>query len=476
MQIIIRIVYGIVLFSLFYACSNWHDTDDTQNADSLRIEIEQIKKRGNLVVLTNFNSTDYFIYKGEPMGFQYDLMKLFAKKLGVKLEIKIFNDIDALFQALNNKEGDIIAANLTITKQRLEVVNFTEPHTITRQILVQRKPKGWEKMSQQALDSKLIRNQIDLGGKTVFVRSNSSFVSRLQHLSEEIGENIIINEIPEIEAEQLIAKLVDGEIDFTVCDENVAKANSTYYPEIDVETAISFPQKLAWAVRKNSNGLRKEINEWLSEISGSVQYKIIYNKYFNNSKTIFKAKSEFSSLKGSKLSPYDNYIKKYAQKIGWDWLLLASLIYEESHFDHELKSWAGAYGLMQLMPQTAERFGIDHNATPEQNIKAGVEYLKWLERHLTDSIDDPAERIKFKLAAYNAGLGHVEDVRLLALKYNKNPNIWTDNTDYFMLHKSNPKYYRDSVVKYGYCRGIEPFQYVNNILERYHHYKNMKFE
>jgi membrane-bound lytic murein transglycosylase F len=124
------------------------------------------------------------------------------------------------------------------------------------------------------------------------------------------------------------------------------------------------------------------------------------------------------------------------------------------------------------MPSTAERFGIDSLSSPQKHIEAGVKYIQWLDGILLDKITDREERIKFVIAAYNVGLGHVLDARRLAEKYKKDPNIWTGNVDYFILHKSNPEYYQDPVVKYGYCRGEEPYRYVTEILDRFKHYSN----
>ena len=127
---------------------------------------------------------------------------------------------------------------------------------------------------------------------------------------------------------------------------------------------------------------------------------------------------------------------------------------------------------MQLMPNTADRFGIDSLASPNANIQAGVRYIKWLEKQLK-SIEDSTERSKFILASYNVGLGHVLDARRLAEKNGKNPDIWTDNVDFYLLNKSKPKFYLDPVVKYGYCRGSETYKYVSQICTRYNHYKNL---
>ena len=199
----------------------------------------------------------------------------------------------------------------------------------------------------------------------------------------------------------------------------------------------------------------------------------LYNKYFKNSRSVNFARSEYHSITGGKISPYDKFIRQYSELIEWDWRLLASLIYQESRFYPDAQSWAGAYGLMQLMPHNAEKYGVDSLSSPEEQIIAGVKFIRLLDKQFLDKIEDKEERTKFVLASYNAGIAHVYDARRLAEKYDKDPNLWNDNVDYYLRNKSKPEYYQDSVVKYGYCRGEEPYNFVYDILERFHHYQNV---
>ncbi len=170
---------------------------------------------------------------------------------------------------------------------------------------------------------------------------------------------------------------------------------------------------------------------------------------------------------------YDDLVKSYSEGINMDWKLVSSLICQESNFNPSVVSWSGARGLMQLMPATAKMHGITQLSNPEQNIKAGTRHLKFLNKLWAKEIENKDERMKFILASYNVGSGHVKDARRLAEKYGKNPDIWEDNVDVFLKQKSNPYYYKDPVVKYGYCRGSEPYKYVNEVLGRYLQYKAM---
>lgn len=438
------------------------------------IDLTEIKKRGYLIAVTDYNSTNYFIYRGQPIGFQYDLLKELEKHLGVKLTIIVNNDIGSNFRCLNDGSCDLIALNLTITKERKQFVDFTKPHSQTRQVLVQRKPENWYKLTKRERDLSVIRNQLRLAEKDIiiYVQKKSSYVARLKNLSDEIGDTIRMIEVDE-ETEQLIAKVASGKIEYTVCDENVARVNQTYYPNIDIQTSISFPQYLAWAVRKGSAELLYEINNWLTEFKKTKKYRILYNKYFKNPKSASIVQSDYYALNSGKISMYDEAIKKYAAEIGWDWRLVASIIYQESRFKPTARSWAGAYGLMQIMPSTAKRFGISESSPPEMNIKAGTQFIQWLDRRLEKEVRDDEERIKFVLASYNIGLGHILDAMALAKKYGRNPRKWEDNVEYYLEKKSERKFFTDPVVKYGYCRGSMPVLYTKEILERYDHYKNI---
>jgi membrane-bound lytic murein transglycosylase F len=436
-------------------------------------DLDAIKKRGKLIALTDYNSTSYFIYRGTPMGYQYELLQSLSKKLDVDLEIIISNDLDNAFKKLNAFECDILAINLTVTQERKKQLTFTDAIANTRQVLVQKKPLNWEKMPWYTIDKQLIRNQLDLAGKTLHVMKNSAYVDRLQNLSDEIGDSIHIVEVEDYDVEQLISLVDNGEIEYTIADEEVALLNQTYYPAIDVQTAVSFPQKQAWALNGANTELLSEVNSWIGSIAGTDLKAVIYNKYFRDKKALQRSESEYISLNGGKISIYDAYIKKYSKAIDWDWRLLASLIFQESRFNIEMESWAGAYGLMQLMPNTAKRFGADYNSPPDVNIKAGVKFIKWLDNQLKNKVLDEDERKYFILASYNVGLGHVLDARRLAEANGKDPNVWTDNVDYFLLNKSNPKYYDSELVKYGYCRGIETYNYVKEVMARYEMYKKV---
>jgi membrane-bound lytic murein transglycosylase F len=392
--------------------------------------------------------------------------------MDLELEVSVSNNLSQNFRDLKEGEVDLIAMNLTVTSERKEQVSFSVPLLQTRQVLVQRKPENWQQMNQKQLEASLIRNQLDLADKQVYVQAGSVYSDRLMSLSDEIGGGIRIEEV-QLESEQLIQRVALGEIDYAICDENVGLVNATYFSQLDVKTAISFPQHVSWGLRHRSDSLRAEIDGWLGEFRNTSKYAVLYNKYFKNQHSASRIQSDYYVLSSGKISQYDAIIKKESERIGWDWRLMASMIYQESRFNPTAESWAGAFGLMQLMPGTANNYGISKESPASAHIRAGASFIKWLDDRFINVIPDREERIKFILASYNIGYGHIQDARRLAERYGADPNLWHGSVEDWLLKKSDPEYYTDQVVKYGYARGIETYNYVREVIERYEHYKNI---
>jgi membrane-bound lytic murein transglycosylase F len=407
------------------------------------------------------------------MGFNYELLKEFTDHLGIDLEIITENHLEHAFNLLNSGDADVIAMGLTVNSSRRKYMEFTDPILETRQVLVQHKPRNWRSMTPEAMNKHLVRDQLDLAGKTIYVQENSAHLESLRSLESEIGDSINIIPVP-YESEELIQNVVRGDIDYTVCDENVAMVNSTYYPEIDIATPVSFRQNIAWGIRKTgSEQLLAGLNSWINSFTRTRSYALLYAKYFKNTRSVKIVNSDYYSLSTGKISVWDDLIRNASRDINWDWLLLASLIYQESRFDPDVESEAGAVGLMQVMPQTGEKFGIDIQVSPANNIKAGTLYIRQLQKIFETKVSDPQERLKFVLASYNAGPGHVLDAMRLAEKNGLNHQIWDDNVAAYLLKKSQPQYFNDAVVKNGYFRGTESVNFVNEILDRYDHYRNI---
>lgn len=420
-------------------------------------DLPQMKDSGVLVALTLNSSISYFDYRGEPMGFQYELAKHFAQSLGLKLEIKTAKNVNDLVHQLLRGEGDLIAYPLPVTKQYKDSVSFCGEYIITHQVLVQRNAS--KKFTP-------VKDVTELIGKEVYAKPGKH-LSRLINLDRELGGGILIHRVDNdsITIEDLMTQVSNGTIDYAVCDDDLARLNKTYYPNLNIDLAISFDQRASWAVRKDAPLLCDAANRWHSENEVSPEHKASTKRYFEISKRT--PHGSILSLKDGKISHFDQLFKKYAKEIDWDWRVLASLAYTESNFDTTAVSWAGAKGLMQLMPKTAYAMGVpvgkEHNA--EESIKAASKYLTLTARSFT-KITDPDEKVKFILGSYNAGIGHIFDAMALAEKYGKNKYVWDDNVAEFVLLKSHEEYYTDPVCKNGYFRGRETYNFVKEILSR----------
>jgi membrane-bound lytic murein transglycosylase F len=466
-----RFFFILFLFSIS-ACNNKEEVSFATKPLVER-DLNAIRQRGYLEVLVDNNSVSYFIYKGRSMGYEYELLQRLATELKVELKIKLISGIEEAIDKLNRGEGDVIAFPLTITKERTEYVTFTNAFFTTQQVLIQKKPIHWRMLPPEVVEMKMLRNRINLIRKEVYVIKGSSFKQRLENLSQEIGGEIFIHEdSANAETESLIRKVALGEIQFTVADQMIAQVNELYYPNIDIKTVVSPPQPIAWALRSNSPLLLAASNKWLTKIKRQGIFQVVHDRYFNSPRfSVTLASSDYSSLNSEKLSPYDEQLKKEAALLGWDWRLLASIAYQESNFNPRVKSWVGAIGLMQVMPETGRYFGVRDLWNPEKNILVGVRFLKFLDDYWKKTVVDEDERKKFVLASYNVGLTHVIDAQKLTRKYGKKIDLWDDNVEYYLAQKSNPKYYRDALSAAGYCRCDGPVIYVKQVLQRYEEYK-----
>ena len=425
------------------------------------IDLKEILKSDTLRVATMYGSTSYFLFRDELLGFDYEMAANLANYLHVNLKISIARSEKEMTQWLEDGKIDIVSYNVIETKNLKRRYHFVLPQDDSYMVLV------------QAIGANALSDVTQLSGKTVKVNSNSIYWERLKSLNEEIGGTIgIVQASDSLSTDDLIDEVADGKIPYTFAYHNVAMLHKLYNKTLDCHLQVGFNQKNGWLIRKQSRDLKKVIEKWqkLSDTE-HLQTNLIH-KYWE--KSPFFALRKVKIPKGA-ISPYDQLFKKYAPLINWDWRLLASVAFHESRFDSQDVSWAGAAGLMQLMPRTAENFGLDKTTKfdAELNIEAGVQYIKSLNLAFR-RVENNEERVKFILAAYNSGPAHILDAMALAAKYGKNPQVWFNNVEYFLLKKSEPQFYNDPVVKYGYFRGRETVKYVRNTLDTYSKYLNRK--
>ncbi len=465
-------LFAVLFLSLIFCFSCKSDKVKTLALlEPNKRDLADIKRDGKLKALIAYSATSYFLYKGQPMGYEYELLQRLAEHLNLELELKVSRNLDVMLDELRDGDIDIVAHGLAITKERQKVASFTDYLFLTNQVLVQRKPDNWDKLTYKQKQRSLVNDPVELIGQTVSVRKNSSYYWRLLHLSDELGDDIYINTLEgNLSTDEIIKMVAEGKIKYTIADSNLANINASSYPELDVEIPVSNSQRIAWAVHPDAKELLDATNFWIKNNRKQTEFNVIYNKYFKNKRSFKRRiKSNFYSLNNNQISQYDEIIKNNAAEIGWDWRLLASLIYQESRFINEAKSWTGAQGLMQMLPTTAAEVGVTNIMDAVDNIRGGTQYLKQLYDKFVD-IEDPEQRIKFTLAAYNCGLYHVKDAQKLAEINKLDYRIWDDQVDQMIIALSYPKNFNNEVVRYGYVNGIEPYNYVNQIYERFDHY------
>jgi peptidoglycan lytic transglycosylase F len=418
---------------------------------------EGIKKRKTLRVITRNNAASYFLWRGEILGFEYELAKAFAKKHKLRLEVVVAPSHQALIPMLKEGKGDMIAAFMTATKEREnEGVKFSRHHHIASEIIVCRS------------NEKLLNKVEDLNGRTVVIRRSSAYWQTLEKLKAQ-GIEFSVEAAPEtMETEEIIGKVASGEYDLTLSDSHILDIELTWRDDIKAAFPIGEPRKDAWAIRKKDVKLLTEVNKFIKKEYKGLFYNVTYNKYFKNTHKIKKHKKERIDLNpDGTISRYDDLVKKYADQYGFDWRLIVSQMYQESRFNPKAKSWVGAKGLMQVMPRTAKELKLIDLEDPETGIHAGIKYMKWVRERFESELD-VKDRMWFTLAAYNAGQGHIKDARRLARQKGWNPNRWFNHVEKALLLLSKRKYAKKA--RHGYVRGQEPVNYVRNIKDRYEAY------
>jgi membrane-bound lytic murein transglycosylase F len=449
-----------------------------------------VRARDTLRVAAPYNSTTYFIYRGEPLGFEYELLKRFAADHGLALHLVVVQQRDSLLAMLRDGRVDVVAARLVPMPEDARRVAYTRALYHTNPVLVQRRgaPGAAAAALPAAVDTvlergpaerapapstiraRLVRRPAELAGRSVTLPEDSPYERTLLELADAISGDIHVVEV-DASAEALMREVAKGRVAYTVTDGNLAKLQSAYFRNLVVRPVVGAERKVAWAVRPGARQLRDTLDAWIAAEQTGALLERLYQKYFvdaNGFKT--RIASRYLTSTTGRLSPYDSLLKAHAARLGWDWRLLGSQMYQESQFKPTARSWAGAQGLMQLMPATARQFGARDVRDPAQNVAAGVRFLEWLERHWADEIADRGERLKFILASYNAGAGHVEDARRLTGKHGDDPDRW-DDVAYWLLQLSKAEHYDDPVVRYGFVRGLEPVTYVSLILARFEHYR-----
>lgn len=410
--------------------------------------LQEIQDRGELRVLSRYSLTSYYV-KGDTLaGFEYELAQRFAERLGVKLKIIVPDNLGDILSLIEEGKADLAAAGLTITEQRRDRIRFGPVyHEVTQQLVY----KHGNTKPEDITD--IIDGQLE-------VVARSSHVEQLQSLQEEIPE-LDWRENEELDNSGLLELVQLELIDYTVMDSNEMSANQSLFPELRVAFDISEPQPLGWAMPlSDDDSLYLEVLAFFQEMEASGELDKLIEKYYGHIRRFdYVDTRAFHRRIQTHLPRYKDLFQQAAEQFYLDWHLLAAIAYQESHWNPEAVSSTGVKGLMMLTRATAKDMAVTDREDPEQSIFAGAGYLASIYKRLPEGIQPP-DRIWFALAAYNIGMGHLEDARVLTEVQGKDPNLWSDVRESLPL-LSKHKWF--SQTRYGYARGSEPVRYVQNI-------------
>ena len=416
--------------------------------------LEQIQHEGVLLVATRNSPTTYYEGADGPTGFEYDLVSRFAKELKVKVKIITPSNLADTLSLVSQNQVHLAAAGLTITESRKDWVRFGPSYqTITQQLVY-----------RMGTENRRPRKLADLVGRHIEVVANSSHVEQLEELQASQPELEWV-ENSELDSGELLNLVWEQVIDLSIADSNEVKLSKRFYPELNAAFDISQPQQLAWAFPiSKDDSLYNAASKFINMMRESGELKILIDRYYGHIERFnFAGTRTYLRHIHKRLPKYRDLFEKAAKVNQLDWRLLAAIGYQESHWNPDARSPTGVRGIMMLTLPTAEYLGIKDRTDPAQSIEGGAEYIKKLIGRIPKQIKEP-DRTWFALAAYNVGLGHLEDARVITQKRGGNPNAWSDVKENLPL-LSRRKWYKQT--KHGYARGREPVRYVEYIRSYY---------
>ena len=449
---------------LFSGCQKNEDDTNTRTV----IEPTSSSKR-KVITFVTLNSPNTYYVDGnrEFAGLEYDLAKLFVNELGNDTQLKLIvaNNINQVITTITKHKADIAAADVTITKSREGIIDFSTPYQDVQQLVVYNIDKIKEEQKKPP------KKLSDLVGLNITLPASSSFVERITKLQKATEPGLMWEERLHVGSEQLLQELARGEIDYTIADSHLISIMQNYYPTLGVAFAIGEPEKIAWAMPKGSNPeLQKKVNAFFTKIKKNGTLRNLIDRYHGNVKRLKPVDIKTFIIRSTTLLPKYKRLFQQAQEItGLDWRLIAAISYQESHWDTYNTSPTNVRGLMMLTEDTADLMKVTDRLDPKQSIPAGAKYINLLKETIPERVPEP-DRTYMALAAYNIGYAHVEDARVLAQRLKLDPNRWADVKKTLSL-LNDPNYYTNA--KYGYCGCGQPVIFVEsirsyyNILERF---------
>lgn len=415
--------------------------------------IEEIQDQGSITIVTRNNPTTYYEDRHGSTGYEYELAKEFAEYLGVELNLLVVSNLKEAMDALKSGKAHMAAAGLTREQTAAYPVTYGPSYSsVSEQIIYRRSNHRPESLQ-------------DLQNGRLMVTARSRHASTLRRWQREELPSLSWRESSELEASDLLQMVSDGELDYTLVNSNEFQLMRAYLPNLDVAFTLGELQSVAWALPDRADTTLKEkaFDFFYRPETGALMAELAERFYGHVEQFDYVGAHRFLRQKRRSLPKYQNFFETSAATFGFDWRLLAAMGYQESHWNPRARSFTGVRGIMMLTLRTADELGIENRLDPEQSIYGGSKYLAGLRERLSESVHEP-DRTWMALAAYNVGFGHLEDARRLAVTMGKNPDLWIDVKDVLPL-LSQQRYYKQT--RYGYARGQEPVNYVQNIRRYY---------
>lgn len=449
---------SIVLLVVLAFSSGWYFSamiakqEESQNPKRVS-RLDTIKKRGVVNVVLLNSPSSYYIGVNGAAGFEYDLVNDYAKHLGCDLNITTVHTVKEALEAANDPSIDIISATLTKTPQRRKRYNFGPTYfEVQEQVVCNRALHKTERFPKDI--EELANVSVEVGEKT-------SYEETLKNLIED-GFDINMSVVPDLATEELLERVSKGKVDCTVADSNIFAINLRYFTNLAMAFNISGTEELGWIIPKNADDLKQDMYKWINHLNQSGKMIELKDHYYSYVFLFdYYDKKMFYKRVKTRLPKYKKYFLQAQEKYRIPWTLIAAQSYQESHWNPRAKSFTGVRGLMMLTRKTAKLLGVKNRLDPKQSVMGGVKHLKELLRLLPRKIEGE-NRLKYALAAYNIGMGHIKDAMILAKKMGLNPYRWSDLKQ-ALPKLSQKKYYKH--LKHGYARGSEPVRYVESIYD-----------
>jgi peptidoglycan lytic transglycosylase F len=433
----------LVLAPLFLLASCAHE-------DSL----DDIQADGKLVVVSRNSPTTFYLDKTGPAGFEFALAGMLADELNVELVMEPAFSIQSIFSRLQRREAHLAAAGLTLTDARSSIF----PHSIP-----------YDRLTTQVVyvaGNLRPRTASDLVGMSIVTLADSSHAEALRQLKADALPNLEWTELPEADTMELLEALKTRKAELALIDSNEFAVQQSLYPRLKVAFDLSEEQDMVWYLPPKSDNTRLlvTINRLIQRVKEDGSLSRLREVHFGHTTGISRISSHtFSQMMRTALPPYRSMIQEVAEEFQMNWQLLAAIAYQESHWDPRAESPTGVRGMMMLTRPTAREMGVDNRLDAAQSLRGGARYFKNMKRRLPEGITEP-DRTWMALAAYNIGMGHLEDARKLTQANKGNPDLWRDVLDSLPLLQKKAYYKK---TRYGYARGMEAVTYVQNI--RHYH-------